>query len=121
MADQHVYLHQAIALGAGARGTLTFGPTDGVRYTIRGFNWVSTGPFSIIDIRDSAGNHYLADQTGIGIPSAMFTKTDFTAQDMQKFEPNIILEAGGFLYMDVVDTMGGPNAINVAMPATKSV
>ncbi len=120
MADTHVYLHANLALGAGARGTITFGPTDGLRYTVRNWTWVSSGAWSLLDIRDAAGNHYVADQSGAGIPSTAFTRTDNSVEKMMSFDPSIVLEAGGFLYCDVIDTSGAPNTIALILSAMKS-
>lgn len=120
MPERSVYLHDSVALGALGSGTVTFGPTGAVEHIIHSWTFESTGTFRLRDIRDTAGNHYVADETGQGITSAIFLPTEFTITDLMRFVPAIALGAGMQIHFDLVDISGAANTVAILLKATRA-
>jgi hypothetical protein len=74
----------------------------------------ATGAFAITDIRDSSGNHYTNASVAVPLPSTVLASGANNNNALKDFFKNIFIDGGSIFYVDVKDTSGAGNTVNLA-------
>lgn len=115
MADFPLLIHQQATLGAGQRATLSFQPGADEVFVVTDWQFISTGAFLLLAVRDSSGNQYVSDQAGTGISSGFFDASKPGATAFLKLDPPIEVGPLGVLFIDVQDASSASNTVRVLL------
>lgn len=111
--------YDSVVLPANTSGSVLFtmGLTESMK--VKKIWIVSTGEFSIYDIRDSAGFHYTNASSTDPIPSVMLWRPQTTGEGIGTFVVELEIKTNTTLYIDITDTSGASNTIRVALEGVK--
>ncbi len=114
MADRSYMLILQLVLAANGTGTLQFPMPQGEFLELDQMVFSSTGAFAITDIRDSSGNHFTNASVAVALPSTVLASGANNNNALKDFFKNIFIDGGNILYVDVKDTSGAGNTVNLA-------
>lgn len=120
MANEYPYLLVLpIVLTASATGTVQYPMPTNETLKIKEIRFVSTGAFSITDIRNSSGNHFTNASPSAPILSTALQDARNNFDSIEKFMADIVLDGGKTFYIDVIDTSGAGNTIRLYLNCTR--
>jgi len=109
-----------VTLAANGTGTASFQVDAGHEAKIKRMWFVSTGSFDIIEIRDSAGNSYSTASTDKPIPSSALNKPQTAGGGVGEFDPPLYIAPMTVLYIDLKDTSGSSNTVQVILEGERT-
>lgn len=113
MAEQpYILIEQAVLTGNGT-GTVSYTVSNQERLRIYEIFQQATGAFNITDIRDSTGNHFTNASANVEIPSILIASGANGYNHLGKFPIPIELAGGVTIYIDLEDTSGSGNTIDI--------
>lgn len=115
MATIPFLLQGRVVLTALGTGTFQYPVPQGEKVRIRDLVYSSTGTFGVTDIRTSDGRHYTNASGSAPIPSAVLANGANNFNNVRDFEPDLAVEGGSILYIDLVDTSNAGNTVNLTM------
>lgn len=98
-------------LNANGTGTLQYTVPPNEKLMVDELYFVSTGAFSITDIRVSGGHVITNAGANNPIPSTMLGLSSNENNTLQKLKLPITLNGGQVLYIDLLDTSGAGNTV----------
>ena len=107
------------SLAGNAQGTAQYTVPVGEQLTLKDMVFSSTGAFSITNIRDASGKSYTNASPTTPIPSTIFPSGGNNNNSIKGFDPELVIEGGNILYIDVVDSSGSANTINIVFSGQK--
>lgn len=113
MAQYPYQLVLSSTLAALATGTMNYPIPNNEGLQLGQLYFVSTGAFSITDIRDSAGKHYTNASPSNPIPSTLLQNAQTAYESLRNLPIPIVIEGGKTLYVDIVDTSNAPNTVKL--------
>lgn len=120
MPERPFWHTQVVVLAANSTGTLQFKESAGEEFFGDEVWLVSTGAFSIEDIRDNAGLRYSNCSSPKPILSTMLDKPQTAGQGILKFPGKIHIPPSGELYIDLKDTSTAENTVTAVIIGNKS-
>lgn len=108
-----VYLETV--LGANGTGTLSYTVPPGEKLTINDLIQDATGAFEVTGIRDSSGRYYTNASPNTGIPRGAFKEMGTAFLGFDFYKTPLVIEGGLIFYIDIVDTSGAGNTVQVAL------
>lgn len=108
-----------VTLSANSTGSLQFQCSAGEEFDGDELYIVSTGAFSIEDIRDNAGRRYSNCSASEPILSTMLNKPQTAGLGIYMFKVPIHIDPAGIFYIDLKDTSAGANAVTAVLNGKK--
>jgi len=109
------FITERVTLNADGTGTWQYTVGNGEVFDIHGFFTSSTGAYDITDIRDSTGLHYTNASVNNPIPSVDFPSGANENNHIGEFPQPIHIDGGVTIYVDVIDTSGSGNVVDLLM------
>ena len=121
MASEFPYILtlQAV-LTASATATLSYPMPNNETLELNSIRFVSTGGFSITDIRDSSGKHYTNASPAAPILSTALQDARNNFDSLERFEVPIVQDGGKTFYIDIIDTSGAGNTVRLFLTGKRS-
>lgn len=119
MAELHEIVQLIATVGALGTASPSYTVPSNERLIIRECRVLSTGAFSINDIRDSGQRHYTNASAALPLPSTYFQHVDSPNLGNTELTPPIEIEGGATFTVDVVDTSGAGNTIRLMFECTR--
>lgn len=113
-------LFLSAALTAGGTGTLTYQVPQGQTLELDEFVFSSTGTFSLVGLRNAGGINFTNATPSNGIPSTMLASAANQFNIIKDFKPNLIIQGGDTLYVDLIDTSAAPNTVRLLINCKKT-
>jgi hypothetical protein len=106
-------LQLQLVLTSNASGSLQYTVPNTEAITIKGLIHKSTAGFNITDIRDTSGRHYTNAGSSTPIPNTVIASGANNNNAIKDLGGDIILPGGTGLTIDVTDTSGAGNTIQL--------
>lgn len=113
------FLQLSITLGGNGTGTITYTVPRNETLSLRQIRYNSTSTFNITDIRDSTGRNYTNASSSNAIPSAVIQDGGSNTIGIQEMQPDLVIEGAGTFYIDLADTSGANNTVQVTLVGTR--
>lgn len=114
-------LYLTSVLIAGGTGTMSYQVPPGQTLELDEFVWTSTGIFSLTGLRNGNGLQYTNATPSNAIPSTMLNNAANNFNLIRDFKPNLVINGGDTLYIDVIDTSAAPNTVRVLINSNKII
>jgi len=98
-------------LTAGGTGTMSYQVPPSQQLELDEFVFSSTGTFSVVGFRNGGGMQFTNATPSNGIPSTMINNAANNFNLIRDFKPNLVIQGGDTLYIDVIDTSAAPNTV----------
>lgn len=120
MATFPFFLQFQYVLTANGTGTVQYPVPPNEKLELSELRFVSTGAFSVTDIRDSTGKHFTNASSAVPILSTLLQNAQNGYISAKDFD--VPLEVGGNVtfYMDLKDTSGAGNTVNLLLTGVKT-
>lgn len=120
MPERPFLFSDVIVLAANSTGSLQFQVPAGETFKGKELWIVSTGAFSIEDIRDNSGQRFSNCSAAEPILSTMLDKPQTVGQGILAFPVPLDIEPSGIFYIDLKDTSGAPNTVTAVIPGIRN-
>jgi hypothetical protein len=107
-------------LTANGTGTLSYNIDPSEEWEFLDWLWTSTGTFEITGIRASNGINFSNVLSTNTIPSTLLPKGADDNHALRGFPVPMRIKENNILYIDIVDTSGSGNTVEVVLPAKKT-
>ncbi len=111
MPERPFWHSDVVVLAANSTGTLQFKESASEEFFGRELWIVSTGAFSITDIRDNAGLRYSNCSNAEPILSTMLDKPQTAGWGIKVFPDEMHIPPSGEFYIDLLDTSTAENTV----------
>lgn len=98
-------------LTANGTGSLSYQAGNGEQMQIQNFNFIATGAFSIVGIRDSDGTPLSNCSASNPILSTMVQNSANANRSIDRFLEKLLIDSGKFIIIDLLDTSGAGNTV----------
>jgi hypothetical protein len=105
-------LFLSASLSAGGQGTMTYQVPPNQSIEIDEFTFISTGTFKVVGIRNGGGIQFTNATPTNGILSTQLANGANNFNVIKDFKPNLIVQGGDSLYIDVLDTSTLANVVS---------
>lgn len=112
-------LTKRVSLNANGTGTWQYTVGTKEKFDIHKLMSTATGTYDITDIRDSQGTHYTNASTNEPISSLLLAKGSDNYNNIDVLPTPIHVEGGVTLYVDLLDTSGAGNVVDILMVSTR--
>lgn len=110
-----------VSLLANSTGTFSYPVPQNEELKLRDLVFSSTGAFSITGIRTADGRNYTNASSSAPIPSTVLASGANNNNNIRDFVPDLVVAGGSILYVDLIDTSGAGNVVNLTFNAERKV
>lgn len=110
-----------VVLNSNGTGTMTYAVPPAEDLYIRDLAFVSSGAFSITNIRNSNGRIYSNTSTNNPIVSTMLANGNTNVQRFSEFDEPLVIMGSESIIIDFADTSGASNTVRVLMNCTRNL
>ena len=119
MPERPFWFSAKAVLAANSTGSLIWTISAAEEFFGRKIWLVSTGAFSIEDIRDNAGRRYSNCSAADPILSTMLNKPQIVGEGLLWFVGDLHMDPSGILYFDLKDTSTATNTVTAVLAGKK--
>lgn len=121
MANVPYLLLLTASLASGGTASPSYAVPQGQNLNVKNLFYQSTGTFKVTGIRTSDGRNYTNASGSQGIPSSLLNNAAASNISFNDFVPDLFVDGGVILYIDLLDTSAGANTVNLLLPCEQKV